>query len=507
MSSATTGREPQSVAEPAVRETVAAERRRLQSQAHAPAFGGGDAKQEAVLRSVLAASGMTLLKLITGISTGSLGMLSEAVHSGIDLAASGLTLFSLRVSDKPADAEHSYGHGRFESMSAFTETLFMLGSSIFIVVKAVHRMRWIAKGLPVELNLSVWPVLVLLLSIAVDYTRSRQLARVARDAHSQALEAEALHFGTDIWSSAAVLAGVAATFAGQHYGIRQLQYADPVAAILVACVILSITWRLARETLDSLLDATPSGIREEMIREVGRMEGVAAVQRLRMRRSGTKYFADITLSMPRSLTFQRSEELGSMATQTIQRILPGTDVVVRTVPVAAGQESVFDRVRAVAARANLGIHDVSVKEMEDGLHVELHLELASHLPLREAHETVTRIESEMRRDVPEIRTVLTHIESEESTIARPSPAEDADALDKQLRRVAQAWPEVQDIHNVMATRVGDRLEMSCHASLADTLEMGEVHRIITELEAAFLRVRPDVSRLLIHPEPSTDNRR
>ena len=469
--------------------------------------GANAAKQDAVLRSVLAASGITLLKLITGISTGSLGMLSEAAHSAVDLAASLMTLLSLRVSDKPADEEHSYGHGRFESMSAFTETVFMLGSSIWIVAEAFHRILRFRRGLPLDLHVSAWPVAVLVLSIAVDYTRSRQLGRVARDSNSQALEAEALHFGTDIWSSAAVLIGIAASFAGQHYGIRLLQLADPLAALLVAAIILRVTYRLARETLDSLLDATPSEVRREMVREVGRIEGVAAVQALRMRRSGPKYFADVTLGMPRNLTFQRSEQLSFLATETIQRILPGTDVVVHTVPIASKQESVFDRVRAVASRSNLAIHDVSVKEMGDGLHVELHLELAAHLNLRAAHDTVTRIEAEMLREVPEIHTVLTHIESEESTIERPAPVSEERILERQLREAAKAFPEIEDIHDVVATRTGDRLDMSCHCSMPDALAMTDVHRTITELEAAFLRIRPDVTRLLIHPEPATDNAR
>ncbi len=467
----------------------------------------GAAKRDAVLRSVLAASGITLLKVITGFSTGSLGMLSEAAHSAVDLFASVLTLLSLRISDLPADDEHTYGHGRFESMSAFAETVFMLGSALWIVVEAVKRIVRFRSGLPLDLHVSPWPVAVLILSIAVDYTRSRQLAQVARDSHSQALEAEALHFGMDIWSSAAVLVGLAASFIGERYAIRTLELADPIAALLVAAVILRITYRLARETLDSLLDATPSDVRREMVRAVGRIEGVASVQALRMRRSGARYFADVTLAMPRNLTFQRSEHLGFLATEAIQRILPGTDVVVHSVPVASREESVFDRVRAVASRSNLAIHDVSVKEIDGGLRVELHLELAAHMHLREAHETVTRIEAEMRREVPKIRTVLTHIESEASTIERPAPVDEERVLEKQLRKVAQAWPEIEDIHDVAAVRTGERLEMSCHCSLPESLEMTAVHEIITELEAAFLRVRPDVARLLIHPEPSTDNAR
>lgn len=474
---------------------------------HAQVRPPGAAKRDAVLRSVLAASGMALLKLLTGIATGSLGMLSEAAHSGIDLVASTLTLFSVRVSDKPADDDHTYGHGRVESLSAFVETVFMLGSSVWIVYEAVHRILHFMRGESLSLSFSVWPLLVLLLSISVDYTRSRQLARVGREEHSQALEAEALHFGTDIWSSIAVFIGLCATFAGQRFHIRMLELADPIAAVLVSVIILIVTWRLARETVDALLDATTPELRRQVLEAIGSVEGVLFVESLRMRRAGAHYFADVALGMPRNMTFQRSEQLVLAATEAVQRAMPGTDVVVRTVPVASLQESVFDRVRAVAQRADLAIHDVSVQQIDGGLTVELHLELPEHLLLRQAHERVTAIEAEMKREVPEIHSIVTHIESEGNTIEPATPLHNDQALEAEVRRIAAGFAEIEDVHNVVALRTGGHVQMSCHCSMPDDLQMGAVHRIITGLEAAFLRDRPEVSRLLIHPEPVTDNDR
>ena len=353
-------------------------------------------KRHAALQSVLAASGITLLKILTGLSTGSLGMLSEAAHSSIDLMASIMTLFSVRVSDRPADEDHTYGHGRVESLSAFVETGLMLASSVWIVAEAVRRILRFYGGQPLNLRMSIWPVLVLLLSVAVDWTRSRQLARVAREAHSQALAAEALHFGTDIWSSFAVLAGLGASFAGERFGIRALELADPLAALLVSFIILRVTWRLARETVDALLDATPPEMRQGMVDAIRGVEGVLFVHDVRMRRAGARYFADVAVGMRRNTTFQRSEQIVLAATEAVQRVMPGTDVVVRTVAAATREESVFDRVRAVAQRSNHAIHDVSVQQVETGLAVELHLELPEHMPLREAHETATNIESEIR---------------------------------------------------------------------------------------------------------------
>jgi cation diffusion facilitator family transporter len=465
------------------------------------------AKQNAVLGSVLAATGITLLKIITGLSTGSLGMLSEAAHSGIDLMASMLTLFSVRVSDRPADEDHTYGHGRVESLSAFIETFFMLGSSIWIVYEAVRRIIRYHNGERLDLHFSIWPIVVLLLSIAVDFTRSRQLARVAREQHSQALQAEALHFGTDIWAGTAVLVGLGASFVGGHFGIRVLELADPIAALLVSCIILKVTYQLARETVDALTDATPPQMRQELTEAIRGVDDVLSVNDLRLRRSGTRYFADVSIGVPRTATFQRSEQIVLAATEAVQQVMPGTDVVVRTVPFASKEESVFDRVRAVAQRSNLAIHDVTVQKMDGGLTVELHLELPEQTPLREAHDTTTRIEAEMRREVPEIKSIITHIEAEGGTIEPAVRIQDDRLLEEKVRQAAEGFPEIEDVHNVVALRTGEHLQMSCHCSMPDNLPMGSVHRIITQMEAAFLRERPDVDRLLIHPEPLTDNDR
>jgi cation diffusion facilitator family transporter len=466
-----------------------------------------NAKRSAALFSVLAAFGVTLLKLVTGLLTGSLGMLSEAAHSGIDLIAAAITFFSVQVSDRPADADHTYGHGKIESLSAGIEAVLMLASCVWILSEAIHRILFRQH---LALKVSPWPFVVLLLSITVDYTRSRKLHRIASETKSEALEADAIHFRTDIWSSFAVILGLAATYSGQHWQIPALELADPIAAIFVSAIILHVTWNLARRTVDALTDATPTETRaqtRDIMRELASIDGVLSVDRVRTRRAGPNYFADITLGMPRNLTFQRSEQITMAATAAIQRHLPGADVVVHSLPIASLAESIHDRIRAVAARSNLAIHDVSVQEYNHTLHVEQHLEVDETMSLRVAHDLVTRLESEMRREVPEISTILTHIESEPATIERPASLERDRQLEVRLRRVAQAFPEILDIHEVFVTRINDRIQVNCHCTLPDDLPMSKVHEIITALEGAFKLEDPEVSRLLIHPEPATDNRR
>ncbi len=243
------------------------------------------------------------------------------------------------------------------------------------------------------------------------------------------------------------------------------------------------------------------------MRELASIDGVLSVDRVRTRRAGPDYFADVTLGMPRNLTFQRSEQITTAATEAVQRHLPGADVVVHSVPTASVAESIHDRIRAVAARSNLNIHDVSVQEYNHQLHVEQHLEVGETMSLRAAHTLVTQLESEMRRDIPEISTILTHIESEPATIERPDSLERNRQLEARLRRAAQAFPEILDIHDVLVTRINDRIQVNCHCTLPDDLPMSRVHEIITALENAFKLDAPEVSRLLIHPEPATDNRR
>jgi cation diffusion facilitator family transporter len=476
----------------------------IQTEAHA-------AKRKAALLSVVSATLVTLLKLVTGILTGSLGMLSEAAHSGIDLVAAALTLFSVQVADRPADDDHNYGHGKIESLSAGIETVLMFASAIWIIFEAIHRILFRTH---LSLALNVWPFLVLLLSIAVDFTRARNLRATAARHNSEALAADAIHFGTDMWSSFAVLLGLTATAIGERLHAPKLELADPIAALIVSAIILRVTWKLARTTADNLLDATPaqgdqnaSQTRRKLIRDLAAIDGVMAVERLRTRRSGSGYFADLTLAMPRNLTFQRSEQITMAATEAIQRVLPDADVVVHSVPTASIAESVHDRIRAVAARANLSIHDVSVQDYDSALHVDLHLEVDETLSLRAAHEIVTRLENNIRSEVPQIATILTHIESEPATIERPAALERDRKLERLLRTVAATFPEILDTHDITITKHHDRTQVSCHCTLADELPMSRVHEIITAFENAFKLEAPDVSRLLIHPEPATDNRR
>jgi cation diffusion facilitator family transporter len=459
-------------------------------------------KQLAATLSVAAAGAMATLKLIVGLLTGSLGMLSDAAHSGIDVAGAGLTLLSVRVSDKPADENHPYGHAKIENLSAFVETFLMLVSSVWITAEAIIRI--FIK--PVALHYSVWPLLVLGLSMAVDFWRSRQLKTVAAKTRSEALAADAFHFASDIWCSAAVFVGLCAAWIGSILNIPWLRFADPVAAIAVSILILRFGWSLAWRTVGALTDSVSPETRRRVLAELQRTEGVLSIDQARMRRAGSKYFADFTLSLSRQLTFQRSEDLVRDSVAAVQRVLPGADVIIHTVPRSTDAETVFDKIRAVALHNNVSIHDVSVQFFNSGLHVEQHLEVDEKLPLRQAHSFVRRIEDEIRRELPQVSQVLTHIENEMATIENPQIMERDRSIQAHLRHAASAFPAIVDIHEVVTGRIGDRLQISCHCTLPDDMPMQQVHEIITALEDRFKLECPEVHRVLIHPEPATDNR-
>ncbi len=461
-------------------------------------------KRGVALRSMAAAAVMTLLKIGAGILSGSLGVLSDAAHSGLDLAGAALTFFSVRVSDKPADEDHTYGHGKFENLSAFGEAGLMALSCGWIVAEAMRRIFYRS----VEVHHSLWPVLVLLASIAVDLWRSRQLRAVADRTGSPALATDAFHFASDIWATLAVLAGLCLTWLSARFQIGALRYADPIAAIVVSLLILRMTFRLGHEAVGALTDEIPSETLRRLVRDVERVEGVIAVERARVRRAGAGYFADLTLALPRRFTFEHTGELVKAATAAVHRTLPTADVVIHSVPRETRAESIFDRVRAVAARNNVSVHELSVQSHHGRLQVELHVEIDEKMRLRDAHSFVTALEAEIRRKVPEIDSVLTHIESEPATIEQPEENAVADRrLEEALRTACSAIQGIIDVHAIAVGRTRDHISVSCHCTLPDDLPMHRVHELITELEDRFKLECPEVYRVTIHPEPVTDNTR
>jgi len=457
-------------------------------------------KKAVALRSVYAAICITILKVVVGLYTGSLGILSEAAHSGLDLIAAIITFASVRVSDKPADADHQFGHGKVENFSAFIETGLLLLTCVWIVYEACKRLFFHT----VEIRPSYWAFVVMFISIAIDLWRSKKLKRIADRYDSQALQADALHFSTDVWSSSVVILGLAIVAYAEHSGHLGLLRADPITALFVAGVVVWVSWRLARQTVDALLDAAPAGARAKIINHVSAVDGVLEIERVRIRRAGNHYFVDLNIALSRQVTFQRSGMVADAARAAVRQVLPDADVDVIAIPRAGGQENIFDRIRGVATRNNWYVHDISIQEIEGKLHVEQHVELDEQLTMMQAHDLVTRLEAEIRGEVKEVDSILTHIESEPARIEHTQRIEREAKLEKQLLEISSHFKEIHDMHDVIFKRVSGRLYVSCHCTFDDAMPLSRVHEIQTELEIAFKHAHPELFRVLIHPEPATD---
>lgn len=458
-------------------------------------------KRLVALWSVLAAVLLTSLKLVTGLATGSLGILAEAAHSGLDMAAAAMTLWAVRVSGRPADPDHTYGHGKFENLSALGETLLLLVTCVWIVYESIHRLFFTAEVM-VEAN--VWAFAVVAISIVVDFTRSRALSRAAKKHHSQALEADALHFSTDIWSSAVVFVGLLAVLAGEKLGAPWLVHADSLAALGVALIVIWVSFRLGKRAIDDLLDRVPRHLQEEVASVAAQVPGVEDVKQVRLRRSGAEVFADVTLAVDQATPFEKTHDIADRTEDAVRSVLPKADVVVHVEPVAAESDDLLTTIRLVASRHGLGAHGVRVYDESGRRSLELHLEVNEGLTLAEAHRQATGFEEEIREAVPDLAHVITHLEpaGSESSLVRAEAAGAAE-IERAIREFLDQSNVVLKPHEIRVQRTGEELAVSFHCTLDAETDLTAAHELTEQLEK-HLRARvPELGRVLIHVEPAT----
>src|SRR5579871_1317785 len=458
-------------------------------------------KRMAALLSVGSATLLVSLKTFLVYRTSSLGVLSEALHSALDLVAAIITFLSIRVSDRPADERHPYGHGKFENFSAFVETGLLLLTALYVIYEAFQRLFFRS----VHIQPSWTAFIVLGVALAIDVTRAKKLEHVARRYSSEALEADALHFSTDVWSTIVVIAGIGFVWAGEAWNVPWLVYADAVAGLVVAGVIIWVGSRLGMKTLDALLDAVPVGLHDEITRAVGRMEGVQAVQRVRLRRAGNRYFVDATVSVPRTASLEQVHSWSDAIEQRVGQIVPA-DVVVHAEPQAPPAENLLESIRAAAQRMGRAIHDLSVQQQGEMLFVELHLEVDESLTLREAHAQATALEEAILALPEHLAEVNIHIERMESTIATTSSVagemrELAQSIEIFVNGLPAEYDELVNCHHVRARQVEHRILVSCHCLMKSDLSVTQVHDVTAALEDRVKEKFPQIFRVTIHPEP------
>lgn len=461
-------------------------------------------KRRVAMSSLLAAILLTSTKLVVGLLTNSLGILSEAAHSGLDLVAAGMTLWAVRISGRPADPEHTYGHGKFENLSALCETALLVVTCLWIVKEAVARLFFHGE---VHVEPTFWAFLVIIMSIAVDYSRSRALQRAAEKYASQALEADALHFSTDIWSSAVVLLGLGGVLAGEQFDLPWLVQADAVAALGVAIIVVWVSFKLGRKSVEDLLDSVPVGLQERLAAAIRRTPGVEGVSRLRLRRSGPQFFADVTLSVGRGAAFERAHDVSQEVEAAVHAILPNADVVVHVEPIAPSHEDVTTVVRLLAARHGLGAHGVRIYEENRQRWLELHLEVSDRLLLDEAHRQATEFERELRKNLPGVTRIVTHIEptGDGAATVRGEPAGQLE-VQKAIAKFMEDYPRRVRPHDVQVQQTGGELSVSFHCALDAATAITDAHELTVRLEEYLRAHVPGLGRVVIHVEPDAERK-
>ncbi|MBI3663548.1 MAG: cation-efflux pump [Acidobacteria bacterium] len=454
-------------------------------------------KKIAALASVGTALALVSLKVFLTWYTGSLGILSEALHSGLDLIAAIITYLSVRISDRPADASHTYGHAKVESFSAFVETGLLLLTALYVIYEAFHRLL----TRHVHLEPSLIAIVVLAGMAGMDVIRSRALDKVAKKHESEALEADALHFSTDVWSTLVVMFGMVCAWVGQRLNAEWLFYADPLAALFVAGVIIWVGSQLGRRTLDALLDAAPAGMQQRIATAVEELDGVLGAERVRVRRAGKHHFVDVTISVPRTASFEQVHAISDAVEKRVAQIVPA-DVMVHMEPRAHGGETLFDAIRAMAHRRGLAIHEISAHQVDGRLFVEMHMEVDEHLSLREAHRRATELEEEILREGNGVAGVNIHIEPLGMHIATAGEMKElAAAVQAHMNSLRTEYGELLDCHEVRVREADQKITVSCHCAMDGSLPITRIHDVTEALQDRIKEKFPQIFVVNIHPEP------
>jgi cation diffusion facilitator family transporter len=458
-------------------------------------------KRDAALSSVVAAIFLTALKLVVGLMTGSLGILAEAAHSGLDLIAALVTFFAVRIADRPPDEQYRYGYGKVENLSALIETLLLLITCLWIIYEAIQRLFF----KPVEIEASLWAFGVMLISIVVDVSRSRVLYRAARKYNSQALEADALHFSTDIWSSAVVLVGLGLVWLSGRLGPEWawLVKGDAVAALVVAAIVVYVSLQLGKRAVVVLLDVAPPGLAEQIATEAAQVPGVESLGPVRLRQAGASVFVDLVIHVDRSASLQEAHQVAEAVDDHISHIVPRGDVIVHVDPVRRTGENLPQTVSAVAARLGLRTHDVHAHEVQDRYFVDLHVEVPADLTLGQAHDRVSRLEVAVREELLQVRDIHSHIEPLASpviSVAHPDEGE-SEQLRARIAAVVNEVPGLDGYSRLHIRPVPSGHDVVLHCLADPDLPVAEAHRLADQLEK-LLHVRiPGIKKVLVHVTP------
>lgn len=470
-------------------------------------------KTVVALSSVAAAVGLVSFKIIVALLTGSLGIIAEAAHSGLDLIASLITFFAIRVAERPADATHNYGHAKVENVSALLEALLLLLTALWVMYEAVRRL-FFQQG---TVEISIWAFLVMFLSIGVDLVRSRALLRVARKVGSQALEADALNFQADLWSSSFVIVGLFIVWLTEQLHLPVwLKQADAVAALCISVFVIWNSGRLAKASLDVLLDRTPDQFPEAVKAAVAKIEGVVEVRRIRLRRTGNKIFTDVVVAAARTATFEQShtltEQIERAISSAIKRNLPEGEVdsVVHLEPTATPEETVSEQIHYLAERHDLHAHNIHLREINGHLEADFDLEVPVELNLEQAHAVASTLEETIMATNHHLSRVTTHLEAPLVTIIpQQEVTHQQTAMVTNIRHIADTVAGRGNTHEVHLYQLRSeqqasqkaQLDLVLHVACDPRASLQNAHLQAEEIERLLRQEYPQLASVTVHTEP------
>lgn len=451
-------------------------------------------KQSVALVSIGASALLAGAKFVAAVFTGSLGILSEAIHSLIDFGATIVTYFAIRWGDQPPDEQHHYGHAKIESIAALVETALLFLTTGWIAWEAASRLLG---GESHAIDVTWWAMAIIAGSIVIDYNRARALQRVAKKTSSEALEADALHFSSDMWSSIVVLAGLGAVWVG-------LPAADSIAALIVSIFIALAGWRLGARTLDTLLDAAPEGATGIVRGIVADVHGVLSITSLRLRPAGPTMFASVVLEVARTMPIDEIVTLKQTIHARIRARFPNADVTVTANPVALDSETVFQKVMLIASRRNLAIHHLTAQEIGGRLAISFDVEVDGALPLQQAHETATALEEAIRGELGPDAEVESHIEPQpERLLAGREAAPDVtEAIAGSLAALARQHESLSGLHDLRIRENDEGLFVHYHCHFDGSRSVEHVHDQVDRIEAGLKAAFPRIRRVIAHAEPA-----
>ena len=450
-------------------------------------------KERAALLSIFASILLTLGKLVAGLLSGSLALLSEAGHSLLDVGATALTYYAIKLANRPADDEHHYGHGKVEAVAALCETGLLLALAVGVVIEAFRRLS----GTEAAQVDATWVTFgVLGAAIVIDFFRWRSLRKIARETRSDALAADALHFSSDLMGSVLVVCGLAAARAGFQQG-------DALAAIGVALFVGVAGFRLGRQTIDTLVDAAPKGVADRIRNLIMLVPGVVGVDSIKLRPVGPQVVGEIAISVPRTLPLERVPALTDAIVAALAADMPEASVTITANPRALNDESVIERVLLIAARRRLPVHHLTIQEIDGVKCVSLDLEVDGRWRHGRAHEAATELEAAIKQEFGPDIEVDTHIEplTPGELSSTDAGVEKTAAIQSSLARHAADDAILSDVHDVRVRINATGLIVNYHCRVEPMLTVEQVHSAVDAVDRKTRLDFPTIKRIIGHAEP------